>query len=129
MKKILLLSAVGALSAALAAPVANATVLVVIGQEGVADQVTATVAGGVTTLSSSALVDITAIDAPISVPVTATLNFTASSVGSAVSVGGNVVQAFSGSFSITGGGNNYLSGTFDELDLRRWQCADAQRFH
>lgn len=114
MKKILLLSAVGALSAALAAPVANATVLVVIGQEGVADQVTATVAGGVTTLSSSALVDITAIDAPISVPVTATLNFTASSVGSAVSVGGNVVQAFSGSFSITGGGNNYLSGTFDD---------------
>jgi hypothetical protein len=32
MKKILLFSAVGALSAALAAPVANATVLAVIGQ-------------------------------------------------------------------------------------------------
>ena len=114
MMKILLLSAVGALSAAVSIPVADATVLAVIGQESDVDQVTATAAGGVTTISSSALVDITAIDAPISVPVTATLNFTASSVGSAVSVGGNVVQAFSGSFSITGGGNNYLSGTFND---------------
>ena len=114
MMKILLLSAVGALSAAVSIPVANATVLAVIGQESDLDQVTATAAGGVTTISSSALVDITAIDAPISVPVTATLNFTASSVGSAVSVGGNVVQAFSGSFSITGSGNNYLSGTFTD---------------
>ena len=114
MMKILLLSAVGALSAAVSIPVANASVLAVIGQESDVDQVTATAAGGVTTISSSALVDITAIDAPISVPVTATLNFTASSVGSAVSVGGNVVQAFSGSFSITGSGNNYLSGTFTD---------------
>jgi PEP-CTERM motif len=114
MMKILLLSAVGALSAAVSIPVANATVLAVIGQESDTDQVTATVAGGVTTISSSALVDITAIDAPISVPITATLNFTATSVGTASTFMGNVVQAFSGSFSITGGGNNYLSGTFDD---------------
>jgi hypothetical protein len=114
MMKILLLSAVGALSAAVSIPVANATVLAVIGQESDADQVTATVAGGVTTISSSTLVDITAIDAPISVPITATLDFTASSVGPAVIVGGNIVEAFTGSFSITGGGNNYLTGTFDD---------------
>ena len=114
MRKILLLSAVGALSAAVSIPVANASVLAVIGQESDTDQVTATVAGGVTTISSSALVDITAIDAPISVPITATLDFTATSVGPAILVGGNIVEAFTGSFSITGGGNNYLSGTFDD---------------
>jgi hypothetical protein len=114
MMKILLLSAVGALSAAVSIPVANATVLAVIGQESDADQVTATVAGSVTTISSNTLVDITAIDAPVSVPITATLAFTASSVGPAIIVGGNIVENFSGSFSITGGGNNYLSGTFDD---------------
>jgi hypothetical protein len=114
MKKILLLSAVGALSAVLAAPVANATVLAVIGQVGTADQVTATVLGGVTTISSATLVDITAIDAALPVPITATLDLTATSVGTAVTVGGNVVQNYNGSFSITGGGNNYLSGTFND---------------
>jgi PEP-CTERM motif len=114
MRKILLLSAVGALSAAVSIPVANASVLAVIGQESDTDQVAATVSGGVTTISSSTLVDITAIDAPISVPITATLDFTATSVGPAILVGGNIVEAFTGSFSITGGGNNYLSGTFDD---------------
>jgi PEP-CTERM motif len=114
MMKILLLSGVAALSAVVSIPVANATVLAVIGQVSNTDQVTATVAGGVTTLSSSALVDITAIDAPLSVPITATLVLNASSVGTAVTFGGNIIQAFSGSFSITGGGNNYLSGTFND---------------
>ena len=65
MRKILLLSAVGALSAAVSIPVANASVLAVIGQESDTDQVAATVSGGVTTISSSTLVDITAIDAPM----------------------------------------------------------------
>ena len=114
MMKILLLSAVGALSAAVSIPVANATVLAVIGQVSDTDQVTATVLGGVTTISSSTSVDITAIDAPLSVPITATLVLNATSVGTAASFGGNVIQAFSGSFSITGGGNNYLSGTFND---------------
>jgi PEP-CTERM motif len=114
MMKILLLSGVAALSAVVSISVANATVLAVIGQVSDTDQVTATVAGSVTTISSSTLVDITAIDAPISVPITATLAFTASSVGPAIIVSGNIVEAFSGSFSITGGGNNYLSGTFDD---------------
>jgi hypothetical protein len=114
MRKILLLSAVGALSAAVSIPVANATVLAVIGQESDADQVTATTAGGVTTITTDTLVDITAIDAALPVPITATLDLTATSVGPAITIGGNVVQAFTGSFSITGGGNNYLSGTFDD---------------
>ena len=112
MRKYLLLSAVGALSAAVSIPVANATVLAVIGQESDTDQVTATAAGGVTTITSDTLVDITAIDAPLPVPIEATLDFTATSVGPAITVGGSVVQAFNGSFSITGDGNNYLSGTF-----------------
>jgi len=114
MRKILLLSAVGALSAAVSIPVANATVLAVVGQVSDVDQVTATVSGGVTTITSDSTVDITAIDAPIAVPIIATLDLTASSVGPAITVGGNVVQAYSGSFSITGGGNNYLSGTFED---------------
>jgi PEP-CTERM motif len=114
MMKILLLSGVAALSAVVSISVANATVLAVIGQESDTDQVTATVAGGVTTISSTTSVDITAIDAALPVPITATLDFTASSVGPAINVGPNIVEAFSGSFSITGGGNNYLSGTFDD---------------
>ena len=114
MMKILLLSAAGALSAAVSIPVANATVLAVIGQVSDTDQVTATVLGGVTTISSSTSVDITAIDAPLPVPITATLVLDATSVGTAALFGGNVIQAFSGSFSITGGGNNYLSGTFTD---------------
>lgn len=115
MRKILLLSAAGALSAALAAPVANATVLAVIGQESDTDQVTATVLGGVTTITSTGtLVDITAIDAALPVPITATLDLTATSVGPAITVSGNVIQAYSGSFSITNGATNYLSGTFDD---------------
>src|SRR5271168_1531428 len=108
MMKILLLSAVGALSAAVSIPAANATVLAVIGQESDTDQVTATSAGGVTTITSDTLVDITAIDATLPVPIEATLDFTATSVGPAITVGGSVVQAFHGSFSITGDGNNYL---------------------
>jgi hypothetical protein len=115
MRKYLLLSAVGALSAAFSIPVANATVLAVIGQESDTDQVTATAAGGVTTITSDTLVFITAIDAPLPVPLEATLDFTATSVGPANTVpGGNVVQAFNGSFSITGGIINYLSGTFED---------------
>jgi hypothetical protein len=114
MMKILLLSAVGALSAAVSVPVANAAVLAVVGQESDTNQVTATVAGGVTTITAGTSVDITAIDAAIPVPITATLDLTASSVGPAITVGGDIVQAYTGSFSITGGGNNYLSGTFDD---------------
>jgi hypothetical protein len=106
---------VGLLAATtLAAPVANATVLAVIGQVGITDPVTATVAGGVTTITSSTLVDITAIDAPIMTPVTATLDFTTSSVGPAITLGGDIVQAYMGSFSITSGAINYLSGTFTD---------------
>jgi hypothetical protein len=96
MMKILLLSAVGALSAAVSIPVANATVLAVIGQVSDTDQVTATVLGGVTTISSSTSVDITAIDAPISVPITATLDLTATSVGTAALFGGNVSKPSAG---------------------------------
>src|ERR1700733_4733284 len=106
MRKILLLSAVGALSAAVSIPVANATVLAVVGQVSDVDQVTATVSGGVTTITRDSTADITAIDAPIAVPIIAPLVLTPSSVGPAITVGGNVVQAYSGSFRHSGGGAN-----------------------
>jgi hypothetical protein len=102
---------------ALAAPIANATVLAVIGQDTSGDVVTATAVGGVTTIMSTAAVDITAIDAPLSTPIDATLVLDAHSVGPALTggiLGGNVLQTYTGSFSITGGGFNYLSGTFTD---------------
>jgi hypothetical protein len=109
---------VGLLAAtALAAPVADATVLAVVGQTGGGDDVFATVKGGVTTITSDTTVDITAIDAPLSLPITATLVLDAHSIGPALTggiLGGNILQAYTGSFSITGGGFNYLSGTFTD---------------
>jgi hypothetical protein len=97
---------------ALAAPVANATVLSVVGQVGATDQVVASAAGGVTTITSDTTVDITAIDAPLVTPIVATLALDAHSVSPAITIGGNVAQAYSGTFSITSGTTNYLSGTF-----------------
>ena len=60
------------------------------------------------------MVDITAIDAPLTVPIEATLVLTAHSIGGAVTVGGNIVQEYTGTFSITNGATNYLSGTFPD---------------
>ena len=67
-----------------------------------------------TTIMSDTTIDIDAIEAPLATPILATLMLNATSTGPATSVLGGVVQAYSGTFSITGGGNNYLSGTFTD---------------
>jgi hypothetical protein len=61
-------------------------------------------------------IQVTQIDAGLGTPFTAFLNLSAASTGAAVVSGTNVVQNFSGSYSITsnanGTGTNFLSGTF-----------------
>jgi hypothetical protein len=114
MMKILLLSAVGALSAAVSIPAADATVLLTFGQTSTGDTVTATRSGSTTTITSDTPVDIDDIAAPLATPILATLVIDATSTGTATLVAGNVVQPYSGTFSITSGATNYLSGMFTD---------------
>ncbi len=100
---------------------AGAAVILTFGQSGSGDTVSATVNGAdtQTTITASAVpVTITQIIAGAVTPVGTTLNLSATSVGAATSfvVGGvtEYSQAFSGNFSFTTGGTNYLSGTFTD---------------
>lgn len=100
---------------ALSIPAAHATEILNFGQLSAGDTITGTESGGATTVTTDGIgigVGITEIDAPITVPVDATLVISAHSTGTATIVLGQVVQAFSGTFSITSGATNYLSGTF-----------------
>jgi len=107
-------------------PQANANVIIVFGQNGTANTMTATNNGGspnaTTTLSiTNASVEITAIDpaSGVATPVAAFLNFTATNTGIATNTSGSFDQPFSDTFTITsatnGGGTNYLSGTVVDL--------------
>jgi hypothetical protein len=108
-------------------PSARAGTILVFGQNGISDQFEATnngslgVAGG--TRLSAVNVEVTidgianVVPTPGSYP-DAFLSLSAKSVSNATTVAsGQIIQDFSGSFSITsmpdGGGTNYLSGTFD----------------
>jgi hypothetical protein len=86
------------------------------GQVGTGNTITGTNNGaGSTTISGANIaVTITQIDAAVATPIAAFLTLNATSVGAAVLVAGNVVQTFSGTFSITSGATNYLSGTFSD---------------
>jgi hypothetical protein len=74
---------------------------------------------GVNTVAGIAVAHTTTIsvDTPITItsyaaggtPISATLNMTMTSTGAATLSGTTILQAYSGSFQITGGGNNYLS--------------------
>jgi hypothetical protein len=101
---------------AIAAPAANAAVILTFGQTGSGNTITGTASGGTTTtISGTAIpVDITQIMAGAVTPVAASLTISATSTGAATSNGTQVTQAFSGSFSITNGATNYLSGTFTD---------------
>jgi hypothetical protein len=101
---------------ALAAPVANATVLLTFGQTGSGDTVTGTRVGSTTTITSSAAVDITEIAAPLLIPIPAIFTLSTTSAGPATVVGTDIEQRYSGSFSITNASDtiNYLSGTFSD---------------
>jgi PEP-CTERM motif-containing protein len=95
-------------------PAANADVILTFGQAIQGNVVTATAAGGVTTLAATAPVTVTQLitGGPLVNPQTFTLN--AHSTDAAQSLGPAVLQHFSGSFSITAGGTNTLSGTFQD---------------
>ena len=47
-------------------------------------------------------------------PFTATVTLDATSIGAAMMVSGQIVQEFAGTFSITNGATNYLSGSFTD---------------
>jgi hypothetical protein len=101
---------------ALALP-AHATTILTMGQTSGSDTITATANGAGTTTTitgTNVAIDITQIDAAVAVPTPALLDFNATSIGVASHVGSDVTQAFAGSFSITAGAVNYLSGTFTD---------------
>lgn len=95
---------------------ANAATILVFGQTGVTGQgITATNSVAGTNINATNLaVTITGIEnGGIGIP--ALLNFNANNTSQAVTgpLGGGVFQEYAGTFSITGGGNNYLSGAFN----------------
>jgi PEP-CTERM motif len=99
----------------LMATAANADVILTFGQIGNANVVTATAAAGVTTIDvNDAPVTITQIIGGVPLVNPQTLNLTATSASPATSVGPNITQNFSGTFSIEVGGTNTLSGTFQD---------------
>jgi len=112
-KRLLALASASLMAVGFAQPAAADTILV-FGQNGITNTITSSAAGATTTISGSNVgVTITAIDAGISTPISALFSINATSAGPASVTGtGDLTQKFTGSFSILGGGNNYLSGTF-----------------
>jgi hypothetical protein len=95
----------GLLGLALSTPNARAGTILVFGQNGIANTLTASnngasgAAGGTTLSVAGASVTITAINAAISTPFAAFLNLSASSVADAVlDASGHIAQAYDGSF-------------------------------
>ena len=107
-------------AALLGAAPASATTILTFGQSAGGSPITGTNngAGSTTITGTNVAISITQIDALLGTPIAAFLNFTATSSGAATTIAGNVVQVFTGTFTITslagGGGVNYLSsaGTF-----------------
>ena len=96
---------------------AHADSIMVFGQSSPADTVTGISTGGTSTqITGDAAIDVTQIIGGS--PFSAFLDFTANSIGNALSVGSFVTQQFSGHFCITSldgcGGINYLSGIFTD---------------
>jgi len=110
-----------AASALLVAVPATAGVILSFGQVGGAATITGTAngAGTSTTITGTdVMITVTGIDAALGVPFNAFLTLNATSTSSALLVAGHVIQAFSGTFTITslagGGGTNFLSGSFSD---------------
>jgi len=106
-----------AASALLVAVPATAGVILSFGQVGGAATITGTAngAGTSTTITGTdVMITVTGIDAALGVPFNAFLTLNATSTSSALLVAGHVIQAFSGTFTITslagGGGTNFLYG-------------------
>jgi len=101
--------------AAVLASSAQAIPILVFGQNGLTSPVTGVAGTGSTRITvNAAPITITGIIAG-STPIAATLNLDVTSIDAAVVAGGDLTQHFQGTFSITGGGNNYLSGAFIDL--------------
>ena len=113
--KTLLLAATAALALA-AAPAANAAIILTFGQSGSGNTITGTnPASSSTHIAGTAVpVSITQIDALTVTPTAAFLTLSADSVSAALGIGSFATQDFAGSFSITNGATNYLSGTFTD---------------
>ncbi len=111
-KRLLLLSTVVLLAAA----TASATTILTFGQVGTANTITGTNngAGSTTITAVNVPITVTQIDAGTATPFSAVLNLSATSNGAATTVSGNVTQSFTGTFSITNGATNYLSGSFSD---------------
>lgn len=115
MKKILTLTL---LLLSLVAVKSEAAIIVVFGQNTGLNLFTGNETGGVTTLDANSIpVIITTLDEnPVSI--NAFFSLDAVSTAGVTNIGGNVyTQPYSGTFSITNAGFNYLSGTFDGIDL------------
>ena len=120
MRRLLSTTALAALALAMAPVAANATAILNFGQNSGGDPIIGTVntpTDTITTIAGNAI--------PITItnlvtggtPINASLTLSAHSIGPATSVGGPppfVSQNFAGSFSITNGATNYLSGTFTD---------------
>jgi len=104
-----------AFGACLLASNVSATPILVFGQTGLGSPVTGVASAGSTRITvSAAPITITGILSG-STPISALLNLDVTSIDSAVVSGGDLIQHFQGTFSIAGGGNNYLSGAFIDL--------------
>jgi len=117
-------------SLAMMASSASAVTILQFGQTSPTDVVTATFAGGVTTLNTNSLaapgsiaVKITNIGGTLlGTPIDAFETFTnVVSTGTATTVGGNIVDLYSGTIAITSGpggtGGNFLTTTFTDATL------------
>jgi hypothetical protein len=113
MKK-LLLTTVAAILLPLGA--ANATLITSFAQESLTNTVTATDNGTVTNINIPAGTLVTLGGGLFNVS-GASMQLSATSIDAAITVGGNIIQHYSGSFcvsSVSGCGGNFLSGTFTD---------------
>ena len=109
MKRLLLTSVVIAASAGLA----HAAPIITFGSTSSGNNVTATASGGTTTMiMSNVPIDVTQIISGPTTPFTANLTLSATSTGTASTVGTNITQTYSGTFALTNGATDYLSGSF-----------------
>src|SRR5579871_3058647 len=112
--KQLLLAAAAALAAS--AGFAQAAPIVTFGSTSNTNNITATenAAHTQTTIAGTAPVSITQIITGAATPAAATLVVNATSTDAAMMAGAQIVQSYSGTFSITDGATNYLSGSFTD---------------
>ncbi|HEY2615953.1 MAG TPA: PEP-CTERM sorting domain-containing protein [Acetobacteraceae bacterium] len=110
MKRLLLTSAMIATTVSLA----HAAPIITFGSTSSGNNVTATASGATTTITSSVSTDITQIISGPAAPFTATLTLDATSTNAAMAVGSQILQDYTGTFSLTNGATNYLSGTFTD---------------